>query len=363
MIDDGDAGSGRRLELGPEPPRRGVGVDREQETSPPGAGVRGVDPGVRADQPAVRLDDQDALAADDPPALAEDQLDQRRVLVEPGGELARALARLDVGQRAAPSLGLRDDLLRDRDDVAVAKLGAAGDQLAEPVAGPDLGQPSTGSSSIALMPAPADRASASAAAVPARAPDRRASSRRARQVVGGVEVEGERGELARPAAPPPPRRASSRWRSRLPGPKAGPIASGGASSSPLVPVPWRSGTTPATGAAAPRGPRSSSTASSSGQSPGSSAAQLAPARQRRVHSERRGLGVAGVVGVVDDLDAHGPRQLRGAAGSPLTTSSALDPLAAAERGEDVGEHRRGQLAALGVGERLAEPRLGGARSA
>ena len=55
-------------------------------------------------------------------------------------ELARARGRLDVVEPDDAALRLRDDLLRDDDDVAVLELRALGDQRAEVVALADLGQ-------------------------------------------------------------------------------------------------------------------------------------------------------------------------------------------------------------------------------
>ena len=84
------------------------------------------------------------------PALADDLLR----LAQHGLHLARIalVARQLTGlrgrlQRVDPdhtTLGLRHDLLRDDDDVAVLELGAPGDQRAEVVALPDLGQAAHG---------------------------------------------------------------------------------------------------------------------------------------------------------------------------------------------------------------------------
>jgi hypothetical protein len=85
--------------------------------------------------------DQDsALGAEDSLALGQDQLDQRRVLVQPGRQLLRLGARLDVGQPAHPALALRDRFLGDDDDVARLQCRPLGDQLAERVSCAELGQ-------------------------------------------------------------------------------------------------------------------------------------------------------------------------------------------------------------------------------
>ena len=61
------------------------------------------------------------------------------------GELDRALRRLDVGEVDDAALRLRDDLLRDDDDVAVVEpagpVGGGGEQRAEVVPCLDLRYP------------------------------------------------------------------------------------------------------------------------------------------------------------------------------------------------------------------------------
>ena len=67
-----------------------------------------------------------------------------RVLAVLGGERARALAGLDVGERAHAALGLGDDLVGDDEHVGRAERRRAarrrGEQRGEVVAGADLGQ-------------------------------------------------------------------------------------------------------------------------------------------------------------------------------------------------------------------------------
>ena len=119
--DDRGPGAGGGLDLGAQPPGGGVGVLGEERDGVGRGDVGGVDPGVGADPSAVGLRDQDAeLGADDPPALAQDELHHARVLVVLGGELARPLAGLHRRQLDHPALGLGDDLLGDDEDVAVA---------------------------------------------------------------------------------------------------------------------------------------------------------------------------------------------------------------------------------------------------
>ncbi len=84
------------------------------------------------------------IGADHAARLGEDQLDQARVLVELGGQGSRPLAGDHLGESPGASLGLRDNLLRDRDDEVVGELdprraGGLGDQLADPDPGRDLG--------------------------------------------------------------------------------------------------------------------------------------------------------------------------------------------------------------------------------
>ena len=72
-------------------------------------------PALALTQPALRLGDQDAaFGAHDPPALREDELDERGVLVELRRPAPGAVAGLDVGEAANAPLDLRDGLLRDR---------------------------------------------------------------------------------------------------------------------------------------------------------------------------------------------------------------------------------------------------------
>ena len=87
-----------------------------------------------------RLGDHERTArADDADRLAEDHLDVPRVRFR-ACELARPLRRLDVVQPHDAGLGLRDDLLRENDDVAVLERTRTRHELCKIRAGADLGQ-------------------------------------------------------------------------------------------------------------------------------------------------------------------------------------------------------------------------------
>ena len=83
------------------------------------------------------------------------------------------------------------------------------------------------------------------------------------------------------AQPRPEASASSRWRSQLPGPKLGLIASQGLSRRPFVPVPCRSGMITTAGGPAARSNPSRSSGSSDGQSPGMQSARSLPSASAR----------------------------------------------------------------------------------
>jgi hypothetical protein len=76
--------------------------------------------------------------ADDPHRFAQDHLEPPRILA--GRQLARLPRGLDLVQTNDPALGLRDDLLRDDDDVVVLERHRAGDEPREIVALPHLRQ-------------------------------------------------------------------------------------------------------------------------------------------------------------------------------------------------------------------------------
>ena len=120
------------------------------------------------------------------------------------------------------------------------------------------------------------RSAARVCAAPRGARRARSAARRGpRRVSTSSASEATSRDLGRRRRPP---RASSRWRSQLPGPKLGSIASGGASSSPFVPVPWRSGDDhDAPG-------RRASSASSASSSAGSSAGSRRHEQQRAANA-------------------------------------------------------------------------------
>ena len=187
--------------------------------------------------------------------LVEHRLHQPRVLAVLGGQRARALAGLDVGERAHPALGLGHDLVGDHEHVAVGQVGGRGgrQQRGQVVArrrrsgrrargrgaAERLGQAGTGG----RAPAPAS-GRAGAARRAWRAPGRggRRASRPARPGRRPVSTSSTSVGACSTAQGTPAASAAAACRSQLPGPKLGSIASGGLSSSALVPVPWRSGT-------------------------------------------------------------------------------------------------------------------------
>jgi hypothetical protein len=89
----------------------------------------------------ARLRDHEWLAhAHDALRLSQDRLDAARVLVV-ARDLPRTLGGLQVLEPDDASLGLRDPLLREDDDVAVLELELRRDQLGEIVPCTDLRQP------------------------------------------------------------------------------------------------------------------------------------------------------------------------------------------------------------------------------
>ena len=132
-------------------------------------------------------------------------LDVARVLAVLGGERARALARLDVRERAHAALGLRDDLVRDGEHVGRAERGVqpragGGEQGREVVAGADLRQAREGverehrRSGRVCAGEPVEQRARAGRAARARV-ERRAQRL---EVAGRVDVELERGQRARP---------------------------------------------------------------------------------------------------------------------------------------------------------------------
>ena len=140
-----------------------------------------------------------------------------------------------------PPLGLGDDLLRDDDDVAVAQLGVGRDLPRRPgIPSLNSGRPATGRTL-----APRREALTVPSAFAVRAAAARARLQLAGQgddVGGGVEVEGERGELLDREGDARPRGPRRRGGRSCPRRRRGGSHPGGARTRALVPVPWRSGT-------------------------------------------------------------------------------------------------------------------------
>ena len=163
--------------------------------------VGAVDAGVGADEAVLGLDDEDAaLGPQHLAALLEDQLDQRRLLAEHRGELARLGARQHRGELADLALRLGDDLLGDDDDVAVLELGARGDQRADRVPSTNSGNPATGDCTRQLA-APRSYPQRLGGAAAAAAARRQLAGQRD-HVGRGVEVEAQRGQLLDPEGDP-----------------------------------------------------------------------------------------------------------------------------------------------------------------
>ena len=120
MMSTPDAHAGPRRELRTDILAGAVAVLRQQQDVMIVAGdVGGVDAGIRQHIAVAMRDDQHALAMPhDLGQFAKDQLDQPRVLVDLFGELDGARRRRDGAQIDDPSLRLRDDLLRDDENVA-----------------------------------------------------------------------------------------------------------------------------------------------------------------------------------------------------------------------------------------------------
>ena len=113
-------------------PSRRIGILGQQADRVVLGHVGAVDAGVGADEAVVRLCDQDAaLGPQHLAALLEDQLDQRRLLAEDSGELARFGAGDDRGEPAQSALRLGDDLLGRSRRCRRLELSALGNQLAE----------------------------------------------------------------------------------------------------------------------------------------------------------------------------------------------------------------------------------------
>jgi hypothetical protein len=120
----------------------GVWIDRQQREGIAAAGVRVVDSGVGADKTVSRLGDQHSFRAEHPDALVEHDLHHPRIRFgdEAAGDSHSLLAGSHIVEIDEPAFGLRNDLLRNDQDISCFELGARGYQPAEVVAGPNLGQ-------------------------------------------------------------------------------------------------------------------------------------------------------------------------------------------------------------------------------
>src|SRR3954447_16709842 len=186
----------------------------------------------------MRFRDQDALLPQHLAALGEDQLHELRLLTQLLCQFLRPLRSFDLRQLPHSSLGLRDDLLRDDDDVAGLQFDPLRDQLPDPIPLAHLGHALDGQDPKFAAHIP------SAFAVRLARPGCFSNSLVSAITSAGVSRSSSiEGSSSTPKGTPA-WRAASTWRMRLPSPKAGTIASGGLSSRALVPVPWRSGTTP-----------------------------------------------------------------------------------------------------------------------
>ena len=162
-----------------------------------------------------------------------------------------------------------------------------------------------------------------------------------REVLARVDVEQQRGRALDSIAGAGCR-ASAVWRSQLSGPKLGGIASGGVSSSPLVPVPWRSGTITTAGASGAFSSASSSAGSSAGQSPGTHRTRSNPsASARATPSATAALWPSSAVS--STTSAPSRRAAAATESSRVTTIVRCDRGGFAERAEHVADHRPRQL--------------------
>ena len=343
--------------------RRRRGRPGSRTTSPLGAGVRGVDPGVRADQPAACVSTIRTRSPRTTRRLSrEDQLDERRVLAEPRGELG-ARARPARRRPASPSVPRpsRRPSARSTTTSPSRELGALGDQLAEPVAGPDLGQ--------AVDREQLDRASAppsgrSSEAQRCRGVRRElgiaASAGRARRGRRRCRGRGQARGARRPAAPTPSRARQRRGGARgCPGRRRGRSRPAARAAARWSRCRGGRGSTPATGArSAPEGLGRARRRRAAGSRRAAARRSRCAARQRRIALRapppRSGRRRRDRRATSTPAARRRPR----AAGSPLTTISALEPLAArrARRGRRRASPRPARRA-LGAGERLAEPAL------
>ena len=320
--------------------RRRRGRAAAARRSPSGA-LDASTPALAHTNPCVRAADQHAgRRAHDLRRLVEHRLDLTRV-----GQPV-ALGQVDgpwrwLDRRQRPRRGpapWRPPCARRRARRRRAVASAAREQRCEVGARRDLGQAARAPGS-SITGASACRACGR----------RRRSSRRAPSAARrGPRACRCRAPATAPARPRPQRpaaSASATWRSQLSGPNDGAITSGGVSSSALVPVPWRSGTTttpdspsPAADAACRHRP---ARASGSHRPP---AGPLGAAAACLGDADERGVAVRVVLEIFDDLGV--PRDGE-ALGIAVTRHDdhRLDRLGAAQRHQHVGQHRLDQCSA------------------
>ena len=326
------------------------------------------------------LADQHAVAgAQQRGGLVQHRLHQPRVLAVLGGQRARPLARLDLaparapaprpwtrpcgrppGRRRRPGRRARARR-RSAARSSPARTSGQARQRAAEASTARAGHAGTGGRREAR-----ERSSWRSAPRVEGAWPRRPVERRGEQleVRAGVHVERQRRHRLDRAGRPRPPRASLTWRSRLPGPKPGSIASGGLSSSALVPSPWRSG------------PRSRPSCSSlaQAQQPG----HLAGLHQRRVARAPAARARSRAPRVADPDQrrrrlarparcraapaTRSPSAASSATRSAVTTTTASRPGTRRSEASTSREHRLGERLARSGAERGGQPLLGGAEA-
>ena len=111
-----------------QPGGRPVRVDRQQDDDIGPRGVRPVDPRAGADEPVMRLGDQQrSPPPHDPAALAQHELSEAGIAVR-SRQLPGSLGRGDGGQIHETALGLGDRLVRHDHHVAVHERRGGGQQ-------------------------------------------------------------------------------------------------------------------------------------------------------------------------------------------------------------------------------------------
>ena len=96
--DDRDALPRELAKRGGKAPSAGVRIARKKRDDVDAGNVGLVHPGVGADKPVMRLDDQHRTAAHDAPRFPNDDFDQPRIFFQFGSELKGLGRRSDVGE-------------------------------------------------------------------------------------------------------------------------------------------------------------------------------------------------------------------------------------------------------------------------